>query len=73
LGRGGAVTRPPFFYSRDIDGPASERLVLDCYRLAKYYGRNPREFLTMPFSEIMRHVMWTVKLQEKIRPLDDGD
>jgi hypothetical protein len=47
--------------------------VLDCYRLAKYYGRNPREFLTMPFSEVMRHVMWTVKLQEKIRPLDDGE
>jgi hypothetical protein len=47
--------------------------VLECYRLAKYYGRNPREFLHMPFSEVMRHAMWTVKLQEKIRPLDDGE
>jgi hypothetical protein len=47
--------------------------VLDCYRLAKYYGRNPREFLDMPCSEVLRHVMWTVKLQQKIRPVDDGD
>jgi hypothetical protein len=71
LGRGGAASRAPFFYSRDLDEP--ERLVLDCYRLAKYYGRNPREFLDMPCSEVLRHVMWTVKLQQKIRPLEDGD
>jgi hypothetical protein len=48
-------------------------LVLDCYRLAKYYGRNPREFLNMPFSEVTRHVQWTGKLEQKLRPADDAD
>jgi len=46
-------------------------MVLDCYRLAKYYGRNPTEFLSMRTSEIRRHIEWTAKLEEKIRPADE--
>jgi hypothetical protein len=61
----------PFFYLRDVD--AVERLILDCYRMAKYYGRNPREFLAMPVYEIMRHVAWTIKLEQTLRPDDDGE
>jgi hypothetical protein len=40
--------------------------------LAKYYGRNPREFLEMPLSEVMRHVSWTATLEQTLRPDDDG-
>jgi hypothetical protein len=72
LGVHGQPAGVPFFYFRgDVD--AVETLLLDCYRLAKYYGRNPREFLHMPFSEIQRHVSWTTKLEQTLRPDDDAD
>jgi uncharacterized protein (DUF608 family) len=48
-----------FFYS----GP-HEGLVLDCYRLAKFYGRNPREFLDLTCEEIQQHMDWTARLIE---------
>lgn len=50
-----------FFYS----GP-HETLVLDCYRLAKFYGRNPREFLDLTVEEIGQHMFWTERLIEAI-------
>jgi hypothetical protein len=57
-----------FFHAGSLDG-----LVLDCYRLAKYYSRNPSEFLSMPMSEIRRHMARTAKLEELLRPVDDDD
>jgi hypothetical protein len=27
----------------------------------------------MPFSEIVRHVKWTSRLEEVLRPVDDDD
>ncbi len=45
-------------------GTVTEQVVLDCYRLAKYYGRNPDEFLAKPLSAIQRHIYWTGKLIE---------
>ena len=44
-------------------GPV-EALILDCYRLAKYYGRPPDEFLGLPVSRIQNHMRWTSKLIE---------
>jgi hypothetical protein len=53
-------------------GPV-EALILDCYRLAKYYGRPPDEFLNLPVSKINNHMMWTAKLIEASRSLEDED
>ena len=41
-----------------------ENVILDCYRLAKYYGRDPDEFLNKPISIVQRHLKWTGKLIE---------
>jgi len=40
-------------------------LILHCYRLAKYYSLDPRTFLDMPLSEVMRHLYWTDYLAER--------
>jgi hypothetical protein len=40
-------------------------LILHCYRLAQYYGLNPRTFLEMPLSEVRRHMYWTDYLVER--------
>lgn len=48
-----------FFYA----GP-DEDLVLHCYRLAKFYGRHPREFLGLTVEEIGQHMFWTERLAE---------
>jgi hypothetical protein len=32
---------------------------LNCYRLAKYYGCHPSQFLSLTFTEIERHMAWT--------------
>jgi hypothetical protein len=48
-----------------------EDIILDCYRLAKYYGRHPDDFLTLPLSSIRRHMRWTSKLIEVTNPPED--
>lgn len=58
-----------FFYA----GTVSEQLILDCYRLAKYYGRDPDDFLHKPLSTIQRHMKWTAKLIEAQRSQEDDD
>lgn len=57
-----------FFHARSVDG-----VVLDCYRLAKYYHINPEEFLKLPMSQVARHLSWTAKLIEEtaVEPDDD--
>ena len=42
-------------------GPV-EAVVLDCYRLAKYYHINPQTFIDMPVSQVKRHLSWTARL-----------
>lgn len=59
-----------FFHARSVD---ADELVLDCYRLAKYYGRAPDEFLSMSLSKIQKHMMWTSKLIEATRQSEDDD
>jgi len=39
--------------------------------LAKYYSRNPAEFLAMSLSEIKRHTDWTAKMIELTKPDED--
>jgi len=50
-----------------------EDIILDCYRLAKFYGRNPQEFLDMSVSQIGRHLSWTAKLVELMKPPEEDD
>lgn len=57
-----------FFRARSLDD-----LVLDCYRLAKYYHISPAEFLRMPLSELNLHRKWTGKLIELTEPPEDDD
>ena len=56
-----------FFYS----GLVVDNLILDCYRLAKHYSRDPDEFLNKPISAIQRHMKWTAKLIEIQHPQDE--
>jgi hypothetical protein len=51
-----------FFYAGHSD------VVLDCYRLAKFYSRDPDEFLAKPISAIERHIMWTGKMLDAATP-----
>lgn len=55
-----------FFHSGSVDN-----LILDCYRLAKQYSRDPDEFLNKPISSIQRHMHWTAKLIELQNPQED--
>jgi hypothetical protein len=50
-----------------------EDVILDCYRLAKFYSRNPKEFLEMPISQIGRHLSWTAKLVDLMKPAEEDD
>jgi hypothetical protein len=41
---------------------ADESLILDCYRLAKYYSTSPDIFLQLPISEVQLHLYRTIQL-----------
>lgn len=36
--------------------------ILNCYRLAKFYSRHPREFLELTLEEVDMHMRMTDKL-----------
>lgn len=52
-----------------------EEIVLNCYRLARFYHCDPRVFLDMPmFSELGAHLHYTCRLAERMKndvPDDD--
>lgn len=52
-------------------GVLTEDIILDCYRLAKYYSLDPDDFLNKPLSVIARHMKWTSVLIERQRPPED--
>jgi len=39
-----------------------ETIILDCYRLAKYYGVSPEVFLAMPIDDVQLHLYRTIQL-----------
>jgi hypothetical protein len=41
-----------------------DNVILNCYRLAKFYQINPSIFLNKPFSELDRDCFWTDRLTE---------
>lgn len=52
-------------------GLVSDDLILDCYRLAKFYAVDPTIFLRQPLSQIRNHLKWTAKLLETQVPADE--
>jgi len=54
----------------------SEDVILDCYRLAKWYSVNPETFLSMPLSDVRRHMDRTIQLakimKREAEVSDDG-
>jgi hypothetical protein len=41
---------------------APDAAVINCYRLAEIYGRNPAEFLALPIEEVFDHIFWTDRM-----------
>lgn len=60
----------PFFYAGAVGGE-EDAIILDCYRLAKYYGIDPDHFLSKPQSVVQRHMKWTAKLIEQQQKDDE--
>jgi hypothetical protein len=46
---------------------ADEAMILDCYRLAKYYCVSPEVFLAMPFDDVQLHLYRTIQLTKMMR------
>jgi hypothetical protein len=41
---------------------SDQDLVLDCYRLARWYHQSPEHFLAMPLTDVRLHLMRTAQL-----------
>jgi hypothetical protein len=64
-----------FFYSGSgsLVGEDDD-VILDCYRLARWYHQSPDVFLAMTLSEVRRHMTHTLKLAHLMRAESaDGD
>lgn len=48
-------------------------LVIDCYRLAKFYQVSPTIFLEMGLSEVLTHLEWTIELQHQQKRESQSD
>jgi len=50
-------------------------LVLDCYRLARWYHQSPEVFLGMPLDDVRMHLQRTHRLAELMRRanVDEND
>jgi hypothetical protein len=44
---------------------------MSCYRLAKFYGCSPSEFLKQPISELASHIYWTNRLHAEGNPAEE--
>jgi hypothetical protein len=49
-------------------------IILDCYRLARWYHQSPDVFLAMPLSDVRVHLIRTLQLARIMRTeaSDDG-
>lgn len=50
-----------------------EDLVLDCYRLARFYHQNPDVFLAMPIGQVRLHMARTIRLRRLQRRESSDD
>jgi hypothetical protein len=42
-------------------------MILDCYRLAKFYATSPKIFLEMTFTEVQLHLFRTAQLMQMMQ------
>ena len=57
------VSVTQFFSARSGGVVASdENIVLDCYRLARFYHTSPDVFLNMPLGDVQLHLYRTIQL-----------
>jgi hypothetical protein len=42
-------------------------IILDCYRLARWYHQSPEVFLAMPLSDVRLHLVRTIELARIMR------
>jgi len=54
-------------------GGHEDDIVLDCYRLARWYHQIPDVFLKMPLSEVRLHLFRTIQLAKIMQQANDGD
>jgi hypothetical protein len=45
---------------------SEDRMILDCYHLARYYHVSPEVFLNMTLGEVRLHLQRTIQLEDKI-------
>lgn len=53
-----------FFHAGPVGNSSVDDVILDCYRLAKYYGNDPDVWLAKPLSEVRLHLKWTGQLSK---------
>jgi hypothetical protein len=46
-------------------------IILDSYRLARYFHVSPEVFLSMPLSEVRLHMERTAELDRRQQPVED--
>jgi len=63
------------FFSTRSGGLVSvdDNMVLDCYRLAKWYSVSPETFLKMSLSEVQIHLDRTIQLAQIMRREAESD
>jgi hypothetical protein len=61
-----------FFSARSTGLVGDEdEIILDCYRLARWFHVSPEVFLQMPLSEVRIHMKRSADLDRKQQPVDD--
>lgn len=62
------VSATQFFSSR-FSGLVGEdnNIILDCYRLARFYHQSPDVFLAMPLTDVRLHLIRTIELSRIMR------
>lgn len=63
------------FFSARFSGLVGQdnNLILDCYRLARFYHQSPEVFLDMPLTEVRMHLDRTIELSRIMRQEASGD
>jgi len=68
----GGNEAPKFFSARSTGLVGGEdEIILDSYRLARWYHVSPEVFLAMPLSEVRLHLSRTAELDRRQQPVDD--
>jgi len=48
-------------------------IILDCYRLARWYHQSPEVFLAMPLSDVRLHLHRTIQLAKILRQASEDN